>query len=754
MYPITTHWTPLKMKMTITNQRVTSVNTGAEHTAKIKASPRAFHILSGALYSDKILAVVRELCCNASDAHVAAKNEQTPFELKLPSNWDNTFYVKDFGTGISEENIYEMYMTYFESTKTDSNDFIGQLGLGSKSPFSYGATFTVESRQNGIKKTYTCYKNAELMPAVTLMDTAITDEPNGLTVALAVKPDDVRKFVDSAKFALMYVQVQPKVIGVTNFEVYPVHYERELGNCKQRARNSIYNGPRVVQGSVSYPVDLDIVKEMLQSKKDVSMLEYFKYMNIDVIVGIGDVEVAPSREALSYDLRTSVAIYDILLEASVQFYDAVQTEINNCDNLWNANLLFNHIRNNYVTGDSYRSKNLIDVYEKKHGKFTYNGAELGVYVKIGGKDSVWTPKQIKVCTSYGSFRTDNRLESGTSYAFNDGVSISIQASSDYIVVLDDVHNIRVRRKALGAYLSRHITQPHGHWKAVIIQPNVEKGPLDQKEVNKFVKLLGGPPVVKLSDLPVPANVATASKYKAKAKDELMMFVGQCDTNYGSRPMFGRKSWKTVQVDLMEGGFYLDVDRYDVVTEGFNRNVLDDIIKTSKALGLLDDAANIFGANEKKKAVLMSAGGKPWVNLIDHLQKMLSVAVVNNDVSRLFNAKQYVQAMDHEFADIKYLLDNWRPEYDIINNNGLKAWREEYQAAVHLKNTGVSSSAYSELCSSLRVALPVETWADVAAKIGIHQTTTNKNCPMLNFIKMESAVDSPDATQLLVTTLSI
>ena len=37
---------------------------------RIEASSKAFEILANNLYKDKILAVVRELSCNAFDAHV------------------------------------------------------------------------------------------------------------------------------------------------------------------------------------------------------------------------------------------------------------------------------------------------------------------------------------------------------------------------------------------------------------------------------------------------------------------------------------------------------------------------------------------------------------------------------------------------------------------------------------------------------------------------------------------------------------
>jgi HSP90 family molecular chaperone len=74
-------------------------------------------ILSKRLYSNPELAVCRELVSNAIDSHVAAGNKQ-PVEVFLP-DWSNDFrfVVKDYGTGLSEEEVLNLYTTYGASTK-------------------------------------------------------------------------------------------------------------------------------------------------------------------------------------------------------------------------------------------------------------------------------------------------------------------------------------------------------------------------------------------------------------------------------------------------------------------------------------------------------------------------------------------------------------------------------------------------------------------------------------------------------------
>ena len=110
----------------------------------INASSKAFKILSSGLYQNKIRAIVRELSTNALDAHIEAKNSD-PFVVHLPTSFEPFFSIQDFGTGLSEEDVLNLYTSYFSSTKTSSDDYIGALGLGSKSPFSYVDSFTIQS---------------------------------------------------------------------------------------------------------------------------------------------------------------------------------------------------------------------------------------------------------------------------------------------------------------------------------------------------------------------------------------------------------------------------------------------------------------------------------------------------------------------------------------------------------------------------------------------------------------------------------
>src|ERR1041385_4921102 len=147
--------------------KLTTVDSGVElggnefqpQAFQIAASAEAFAILSDGLYNDKIKAIIRELSCNAYDSHVAAGKKDIPFDLHLPTPLEPYFSVKDYGVGMSHEQVMELHTTYFGTNKSKSNDFVGALGLGSKSPFCYTDGFTVTSRHKKKIRIYSCYLN-------------------------------------------------------------------------------------------------------------------------------------------------------------------------------------------------------------------------------------------------------------------------------------------------------------------------------------------------------------------------------------------------------------------------------------------------------------------------------------------------------------------------------------------------------------------------------------------------------------------
>src|SRR5690606_32060996 len=185
-----------KMKINTVKREVVSHGVRESRRATIQANGKAFRILSDTLYADKIKAVIRELSTNAYDAHVEAGNKDRPFDVKLPTILDPVFRIRDYGTGLSHEDVLNLYNTYFYSTKTESNEVVGALGLGSKSPYAYTSVFTVISYYNGVMRLYNSGLDEEDCPLCSFLHEEPTDQPNGLEISFGVNREDFQTFND------------------------------------------------------------------------------------------------------------------------------------------------------------------------------------------------------------------------------------------------------------------------------------------------------------------------------------------------------------------------------------------------------------------------------------------------------------------------------------------------------------------------------------------------------------------------------
>ncbi len=139
------------------------------------------------LYADAPLAVLREYATNARDSHVAAGTDR-PIEVNLPSDLNPTLVIRDFGVGLSEAEIIDVYARYGASTKRDTNDQVGAFGLGCKSAFTLGQQFVVTAVKGGQRTVALFAVGGDGAGGVTVLGRTCTDEPNGVLVSIGV-PD-------------------------------------------------------------------------------------------------------------------------------------------------------------------------------------------------------------------------------------------------------------------------------------------------------------------------------------------------------------------------------------------------------------------------------------------------------------------------------------------------------------------------------------------------------------------------------------
>jgi hypothetical protein len=239
----------------------------AQSNFSIALNGKAFRVLSDTLYQNKIGSIVRELSCNAHDAHVMAGKANVPFVVHLPDAFEPWFSVQDQGVGLSDEDISSVFTVYFQSTKEQSNDTIGAFGLGAKTPFSYTDQFTVSSVKNNIRSIYNAFINEQGIPNIVKMFSEETTDGNGVEIKMSVKREDYNRFATEVGTQLKYFKVKPLLENTTatGFAAEP-NYLFNTPNVSIESDISTYSSSiYVVQGNVGYPLDITQIRNKLDA---------------------------------------------------------------------------------------------------------------------------------------------------------------------------------------------------------------------------------------------------------------------------------------------------------------------------------------------------------------------------------------------------------------------------------------------------------------------------------------------------------
>jgi hypothetical protein len=303
------------MKADNQNNTVLRSSNFQERTFSIKSSGAAFDILSSKIYTDPILAIVRELSTNAYDAHVEAFNESKPFEVHLPIHNEPWFSIRDFGTGLSKEDVETIYTTYFESTRNKSNDYVGCLGLGSKSPFAYTSQFSITSHFDGHRFIYSAFKNEQGEPSIALLHEDNITSPNGLEIKVSVKSEHFAKFQESAKKVYRFFKTKPTLNIEHDYSLDPVpvlsgspSWDLYVDGGDSRIK--------IVMGQVAYNVD---ASKFANHMTGLGTLVLF--------TDVGDCSVAANREELHYDQKTIERVGQLIKAAEDEVFEAIKAQI-------------------------------------------------------------------------------------------------------------------------------------------------------------------------------------------------------------------------------------------------------------------------------------------------------------------------------------------------------------------------------------------------------------------------------------------
>jgi hypothetical protein len=540
----------------------------------IKASAKAFKILSSGLYSDKIKAVIRELSTNAYDSHIANGNATEQFDVHLPTTFESYFSVRDYGTGLSKEElglvpgVPGIYTTYFDSNKTHSNDYNGCLGLGSKSPFSYVNNFIVESVYGGMKYICSVHLDEYGQPAITLMSESETTERSGLLVQLAVERNDISTFTEKSTQVYLYFAVYPNFTG---------------GKCNRPIKTLVaegtdwklhkeYGDSVAIMGNVCYPI-----------KPDSSYFTYEEQQIIDCTFEftfkMGELEFDAGRESLAYDKKTVACIKkrcaDVRKEISVKFADVYK----DCKNLYEA-----RVKNVFIQNELSSIVSLIDLPNEFNGEKIFDQYSTGIRIDSTG---------VGMHTHYV-------------YSYSD----KLKTSQDRLINYRDIDKVLFYENDLkiGAKSRCHQYLLANREHRVLLLSFV-----DQIAKDAFIKTVGFDDsyIKKVSSLPKAAATVRSSNGGPKL-EKVCKYRGVYNNS--------SDCWENTTKDINDGGVYVELNRGKAVMNGSSQHArdVDTIISSLTALG---KATEVYGI---KTALINKIKGMPqWQSLVEFVKEAIT-----------------------------------------------------------------------------------------------------------------------------------
>jgi len=301
------------MKLAKHNNTLQTNTDNESHSFGIGNASIVIEILRNRLYKHKVRTLVQEYISNARDANREADSKRD-VEVSIPTAFEPTFKVRDYGFGISPDRIKNVFVLYGSSTKRDSNNQTGGFGIGAKSAWSYTDSFNIITYIDGTKRTYLAHTGVDNNGRLDFLSEVKTSEENGTEIQIAVNPDDIRQFCTSIDRAIHFWS--------ENIILKGCDYEKsDLSRGLFVADNieviqdspdgygfdSYYDNAILAIDGILYPVDRDIVREL-----DTNMLRGKVVLHVPT----GQIEVSASREEITINTENKQKISCLIADAN------------------------------------------------------------------------------------------------------------------------------------------------------------------------------------------------------------------------------------------------------------------------------------------------------------------------------------------------------------------------------------------------------------------------------------------------------
>lgn len=334
--------------MIVQDNPTVAVSSGMGKTVEYTANMDGmmFDNMINGIYSNKIAAPIREISTNARDGHALNNCLDKPFDVALPTRMEPVFAVRDYGCSLTEDDVMNIYSVIGKSTKRDTNEATGCLGLGSKSPFAYTSAFSITCWKDGFEELYTSYKQTGGTPVISKVHKVRSNKAQGVMVSFPVKTEDIEVFNKEASKVFIGFSPRPNIIRSTQTFQWDEREPIVKTDKVEIFQRSNKYGPAeayAISGSVAYPLKTDpALISAINNNPDTTKPTSYPYKSKEELLlertdlrikfNIGELTTTTSREELSYDTRTCANIakrlVEIIKEQEIAFNVAYEKETN------------------------------------------------------------------------------------------------------------------------------------------------------------------------------------------------------------------------------------------------------------------------------------------------------------------------------------------------------------------------------------------------------------------------------------------
>lgn len=679
-------------------------------------------ILRSKMYANPIKVICQEIASNARDAHREVGCGDKPIEIKLPSRWDMTHRIRDFGPGITPDRMLNVFIRYGESTKRGNNIQNGGFGIGAKCPWSYSDMFTIVSitPENGknICRKYTAEVSSSNEGKLILMSEGETDKPVGTEIIISCKDSDLQEFRRWTIEACQFWTVKPVITGVSDFEWPEIKKEftgdrwfvlPPSGNTYSYTKIQPY---ALIDG-IPYALNFDNMRltELDTNIQSIlnNMFEHPVYLEFDV----GEIPVAASREEIDYNDDSIKKIQDCLVQLASDIVEEISQNIASCSDLWEANLawkkidykyreligkavwqghpvsgnvdirnnnvrVFNYTRNNYKQHNSYRHRNTTDdpnAFRKYHSTnmFEIHDKRLVLYS----------------CENFSNAPNRRKLRT----VFNDNPDIG------QVIVLVPI------------YVDPDIVDPACKKNQDEMR---EKG---KKKIDEVVQLYKFDCFDNYDKAKIVRN---KNGQRKKSVTKIWSFIPDSGNS-------SRTAWKDEDIEIDKGtGIYVILNRKCASRPDQEDRTIA-VYWLNQMVFLFDPGEILYGISKRQKANI----GPGWISLETWMRNKIVQLYKSPDY---VNAKQITNIQDNAYSNMRYVwstvCSHWRTE--IRNQTGLLAQFCEWSEFASAQHPIIKKIADLTQHMQNRLGVDVPVPPEVESKVDLMELwkKVNKAYPLL------------------------